>query len=170
MPRYDAAQTNESSRSARSVLQRAFTFLGFQNNTATEDIQNLTGIEAVKRGPGVLPPHPLSPLFLSLTSSGLGTRRSSRRRRIASCAAPPPSGSASRRQGCCPSRLCTRASPARRGASRCSGRRTSRSSASTPPSAARAPMRCLAPGGAVIFTQPCIFVVQNHKGSTQGGA
>jgi len=46
MSRYDATQTNESSRSARIYKDLD---LDFQKNTATKDIQKLTDIEAVKR-------------------------------------------------------------------------------------------------------------------------
>ena len=46
MSRYDATQTNESSRSARIYKDLN---LDFQKNTATKDIQKLTDIEAVKR-------------------------------------------------------------------------------------------------------------------------
>ena len=46
MSRYDATQTNESSRSSRIYKDLN---LDFQKNTATKDIQKLTDIEAVKR-------------------------------------------------------------------------------------------------------------------------
>ena len=46
MSRYDATQTNESKRSSRIYKDLN---LGFQQNTATKDIQKLTDIEAVKR-------------------------------------------------------------------------------------------------------------------------
>jgi len=46
MSRYDATQTNESSRSSRIFKDLD---LDFQKNTATSDIQKLTDIEAVKR-------------------------------------------------------------------------------------------------------------------------
>ena len=46
MSRYDATQTNESSRSARIYKDLD---LDFQKNTATKDIQKLTDIESVKR-------------------------------------------------------------------------------------------------------------------------
>ena len=46
MSRYDATQTNESSRSARIYKDLD---LDFQKNTATKDIQKLTDVEAVKR-------------------------------------------------------------------------------------------------------------------------
>ena len=46
MSRYDATQTNESSRSARIYKDLD---LDFQKNTATNDIQKLTDIESVKR-------------------------------------------------------------------------------------------------------------------------
>ena len=44
MSRYDATQTNESSRSARIYKDLD---LDFQKNTATKDIQKLTDIEAL---------------------------------------------------------------------------------------------------------------------------
>ena len=46
MSRYDATQTNESSRSSRIFKDLD---LDFQKNTATSDIQKLTDVEAVKR-------------------------------------------------------------------------------------------------------------------------
>ena len=46
MSRYDATQTNESQRSSRIYKDLN---LGFQQNTATKDIQKITDIEAVKR-------------------------------------------------------------------------------------------------------------------------
>jgi len=46
MSRYDATQTNESQRSSRIYKDLN---LGFQQNTATKDIQKLTVVEAVKR-------------------------------------------------------------------------------------------------------------------------
>ena len=46
MSRYDATQTNESKRSSRIYKDLN---LGFQQNTATKDIQKLTDVEAVKR-------------------------------------------------------------------------------------------------------------------------
>ena len=46
MSRYDAAQTNESKRSSRIYKDLN---LGFQQNSATKDIQKLTDVEAVKR-------------------------------------------------------------------------------------------------------------------------
>jgi phage baseplate assembly protein W len=46
MSRYDATQTNESKRSSRIYKDLN---LGFQQNSATKDIQKLTDIEAVKR-------------------------------------------------------------------------------------------------------------------------
>ena len=46
MSRYDATQTNESKRSSRVYKDLN---LGFQQNTATKDIQKLTDVEAVKR-------------------------------------------------------------------------------------------------------------------------
>ena len=46
MSRYDATQTNESTRSSRIYKDLN---LGFQQNTATKDIQKLTDVEAVKR-------------------------------------------------------------------------------------------------------------------------
>ena len=46
MSRYDATQTNESQRSSRIYKDLN---LGFQQNTATKDIQKLTDAEAVKR-------------------------------------------------------------------------------------------------------------------------
>jgi phage baseplate assembly protein W len=46
MSRYDATQTNESQRSSRIYKDLN---LGFQQNTATKDIQKLTDVEAVKR-------------------------------------------------------------------------------------------------------------------------
>ena len=46
MSRYDATQTNESKRSSKIYKDLN---LGFQQNTATKDIQKLTDVEAVKR-------------------------------------------------------------------------------------------------------------------------
>ena len=46
MSRYDATQTNESTRSARIFKDLN---LDFQQNAATKDIQKLTDVEAVKR-------------------------------------------------------------------------------------------------------------------------
>ena len=46
MSRYDATQTNESKRSSRIYKDLN---LGFQQNTATKDIQKITDAEAVKR-------------------------------------------------------------------------------------------------------------------------
>ena len=46
MSRYDATQTNESTRSSRIFKDLN---LDFQQNTATKDIQKLTDVEAVKR-------------------------------------------------------------------------------------------------------------------------
>ena len=46
MSRYDATQTNESTRSCRIFKDLN---LDFQQNTATKDIQKITDIEAVKR-------------------------------------------------------------------------------------------------------------------------
>ena len=46
MSRYDATQTNESTRSAKIFKDLN---LGFEQNTATKDIQKITDIEAVKR-------------------------------------------------------------------------------------------------------------------------
>ena len=46
MSRYDATQTNESTRSSRIFKDLN---LDFQQNTATKDIQKITEIEAVKR-------------------------------------------------------------------------------------------------------------------------
>ena len=46
MSRYDATQTNESTRSSRIYKDLN---LGFQQNTATKDIQKITDAEAVKR-------------------------------------------------------------------------------------------------------------------------
>ena len=46
MSRYDATQTNESTRSSRVFKDLN---LDFQQNTATKDIQNIKDIEAVKR-------------------------------------------------------------------------------------------------------------------------
>ena len=46
MSRYDATQTNESTRSARIFKDLN---LDFQQNSATKDIQKLTDVEAVKR-------------------------------------------------------------------------------------------------------------------------
>ena len=46
MSRYDATQTNESTRSSKIYKDLN---LGFQQNTATKDIQKITDIEAVKR-------------------------------------------------------------------------------------------------------------------------
>ena len=46
MSRYDATQTNESQRSSRIYKDLN---LGFQQNTATKDIQKITDVEAVKR-------------------------------------------------------------------------------------------------------------------------
>ena len=43
---YDSTQTNESQRSSRIYKDLN---LGFQQNTATKDIQKLTDVEAVKR-------------------------------------------------------------------------------------------------------------------------
>ena len=46
MSRYDATQTNESSRSARIYKDLD---LDFQKNTATKDIQKMLDVESVKR-------------------------------------------------------------------------------------------------------------------------
>ena len=46
MSRYDATQNNESKRSSRIYKDLN---LGFQQNSATKDIQKLTAVEAVKR-------------------------------------------------------------------------------------------------------------------------
>ena len=46
MSRYDATQTNESTRSAKIFKDLN---LGFEQNTATKDIQKIKDIEAVKR-------------------------------------------------------------------------------------------------------------------------
>ena len=46
MSRYDATQTNESTRSARIFKDLN---LDFQQNSATKDIQKLTDVESVKR-------------------------------------------------------------------------------------------------------------------------
>ena len=46
MPRYDATQTNESTRSSRIFKDLN---LDFQQNTATKDIQKIKDVEAVKR-------------------------------------------------------------------------------------------------------------------------
>ena len=46
MSRYDASQSNESKRSSRIYKDLN---LGFQQNSATKDIQKLTDVEAVKR-------------------------------------------------------------------------------------------------------------------------
>ena len=46
MARYDATQTNESTRSSRVFKDLN---LDFQQNTATKDIQKLTDVESVKR-------------------------------------------------------------------------------------------------------------------------
>ena len=46
MSRYDATQTNESTRSSKVFKDLN---LDFQQNTATKDIQKLTDVEAVKR-------------------------------------------------------------------------------------------------------------------------
>ena len=46
MSRYDATQTNESQRSSRIYKDLN---LGFQQNSATKDIQKITDVEAVKR-------------------------------------------------------------------------------------------------------------------------
>jgi len=46
MSRYDATQTNESTRSARVFKDLN---LSFQQNSATKDIQKITAVEAVKR-------------------------------------------------------------------------------------------------------------------------
>ena len=46
MSRYDATQTNESTRSSKIYKDLN---LGFEQNTATKDIQKITDIEAVKR-------------------------------------------------------------------------------------------------------------------------
>ena len=46
MSRYDATQNNESKRSSRIYKDLN---LGFQQNSATKDIQKLTDVEAVKR-------------------------------------------------------------------------------------------------------------------------
>jgi len=46
MSRYDATQTNESSRSSKIFKDLN---LDFQQNTATKDIQKITDVESVKR-------------------------------------------------------------------------------------------------------------------------
>ena len=46
MSRYDATQTNESTRSAKVFKDLN---LGFEQNTATKDIQKIKDVEAVKR-------------------------------------------------------------------------------------------------------------------------
>ena len=46
MSRYDATQTNESKRSSKIYKDLN---LGFQQNTATKDIQKIKDVEAVKR-------------------------------------------------------------------------------------------------------------------------
>ena len=46
MSRYDATQTNESTRSSRIFKDLN---LDFQQNTATKDIQKIKDIEAVKK-------------------------------------------------------------------------------------------------------------------------
>ena len=46
MSRYDAAQTNESTRSSKIFKDLN---LDFQQNTATKDIQKITDVESVKR-------------------------------------------------------------------------------------------------------------------------
>ena len=46
MSRYDATQTNESTRSSKIYKDLN---LGFEQNTATKDIQRITDIEAVKK-------------------------------------------------------------------------------------------------------------------------
>ena len=46
MSRYDATQTNESTRSSRVFKDLN---LDFQQNTATKDIQKITDVESVKR-------------------------------------------------------------------------------------------------------------------------
>ena len=46
MSRYDATQTNESKRSSRIYKDLN---LGFQQNTATKDIQKIEDVDAVKR-------------------------------------------------------------------------------------------------------------------------
>jgi len=46
MSRYDATQTNESTRSSQIFKDLN---LGFQQNTATKDIQKIKDVEAVKR-------------------------------------------------------------------------------------------------------------------------
>ena len=46
MSRYDATQTNESTRSSRIYKDLN---LDFQQNTATKDIQKITDVEAIKR-------------------------------------------------------------------------------------------------------------------------
>ena len=46
MSRYDATQTNESKRSSRIYKDLN---LGFQQNTATKDIQKMLDVESVKR-------------------------------------------------------------------------------------------------------------------------
>ena len=46
MSRYDATQTNESTRSSRIYKDLN---LDFQQNTATKDIQKITDVESVKR-------------------------------------------------------------------------------------------------------------------------
>ena len=46
MSRYDATQSNESTRSSRIYKDLN---LNFEKNTVTKDIQKITDIEAVKR-------------------------------------------------------------------------------------------------------------------------
>ena len=46
MSRYDATQTNESTRSSKIFKDLN---LDFQQNTATKDIQKITDVESVKR-------------------------------------------------------------------------------------------------------------------------
>ena len=46
MSRYDATQTNESTRSSQIFKDLN---LGFEQNTATKDIQKITDVESVKR-------------------------------------------------------------------------------------------------------------------------
>ena len=46
MSRYDATQTNESTRSSKIYKDLN---LGFEQNTATKDIQKITDVESVKR-------------------------------------------------------------------------------------------------------------------------
>ena len=46
MSRYDATQTNESTRSSKVFKDLN---LDFQQNTATKDIQKITDVESVKR-------------------------------------------------------------------------------------------------------------------------